>query len=179
MANPLRKAPRIIRGELIFADLWGTPNANAPITLLIDFGSTIEEAKLRIYFTRGGGPGRVEGSNYLVFAATGTVYLWLVETDLEISVGPGGTDCLKPVVALRPPLVCPGPTLELGRSPGVPAHVDAAVASALERLAADRFTGAHDFAKTRADPGFRLSSTLVGQYFGPFLDCQVKKGIAR
>ncbi|NIW38520.1 MAG: protein kinase, partial [Gemmatimonadetes bacterium] len=37
----------------------------------------------------------------------------------------------------------------------IPAHVDAAIRKALEKLPADRFTGAHDFAKALADPTFR------------------------
>ena len=36
----------------------------------------------------------------------------------------------------------------------IPANVDAAIRKALERLPADRFTGAQDFAKALADPGF-------------------------
>jgi len=37
----------------------------------------------------------------------------------------------------------------------VPANVDAAIRKALEKLPADRFTGAQEFAKALADPGFR------------------------
>ena len=37
----------------------------------------------------------------------------------------------------------------------VPANVDAAIRTALEKLPADRFTGAQDFAKALSDPGFR------------------------
>ena len=37
----------------------------------------------------------------------------------------------------------------------VPANVDAAISKALERLPADRFTGAQEFAKALVDPGFR------------------------
>jgi serine/threonine-protein kinase len=37
----------------------------------------------------------------------------------------------------------------------VPANVDAAIRKALEKLPADRFTGANDFAKALADPSFR------------------------
>ncbi len=37
----------------------------------------------------------------------------------------------------------------------VPANVDAAIRKALEKLPADRFAGAQDFAKALADPGFR------------------------
>ncbi|MEE8146710.1 MAG: hypothetical protein V3T24_03825, partial [Longimicrobiales bacterium] len=37
----------------------------------------------------------------------------------------------------------------------IPANVDAAIRKALEKLPADRFTGAQDFAKALADPGFR------------------------
>ncbi|MCH8991066.1 MAG: PD40 domain-containing protein, partial [Acidobacteria bacterium] len=45
------------------------------------------------------------------------------------------------------------PVTELRKS--VPPHVAAATAKALEKLPADRFTGAQDFAKALADPGFR------------------------
>ncbi len=38
----------------------------------------------------------------------------------------------------------------------VPANVDAAIRKALEKLPADRFTGAHDFAQALAAPAFRL-----------------------
>jgi Tol biopolymer transport system component len=37
----------------------------------------------------------------------------------------------------------------------IPANVDAAIRKALEKLPADRFTGAHDFARALADTGFR------------------------
>ena len=37
----------------------------------------------------------------------------------------------------------------------VPANVDAAIRKALEKLPADRFTGAQEFARALADPGFR------------------------
>jgi Tol biopolymer transport system component len=37
----------------------------------------------------------------------------------------------------------------------IPANVDAALRKALEKLPADRFSGAQDFAKALADPGFR------------------------
>ena len=43
----------------------------------------------------------------------------------------------------------------------IPANVDAALRCALEKLPADRFTGAQDFAKALADPGFRYGE-LVG-----------------
>jgi serine/threonine-protein kinase len=39
----------------------------------------------------------------------------------------------------------------------VPANVDAAIRKALEKLPADRFAGAQDFASALGDPGFRLS----------------------
>ena len=39
--------------------------------------------------------------------------------------------------------------------PAVPANVDAALRKSLEKLPADRFTGASDFARALADPGFR------------------------
>ncbi len=37
----------------------------------------------------------------------------------------------------------------------VPAHVEAVIRKGLEKLPADRFTSAHDFASALADPGFR------------------------
>ncbi|HSM05163.1 MAG TPA: protein kinase [Longimicrobiales bacterium] len=46
----------------------------------------------------------------------------------------------------------PAPTA--GR-PAIPLHVDAVVRRALERLPADRFANAEDFARALADPGFR------------------------
>ncbi len=42
-----------------------------------------------------------------------------------------------------------------GHRPSVPAHVDAAVRRALEKLPADRFASARDFAGALGDPGFR------------------------
>ena len=39
--------------------------------------------------------------------------------------------------------------------PSIPANVDAAIRKALEKLPADRFTGAQDFARALADKGFR------------------------
>ncbi len=49
--------------------------------------------------------------------------------------------------------------------PSIPANVDAAIRKALEKLPADRFTGAQDFAKALEDPGFRhgeLAGTGAG-----------------
>ena len=50
----------------------------------------------------------------------------------------------------------------------VPANVDAATRKALEKLPADRFTGAQDFARALADPGFRYGelSHVVGRTAG-------------
>ncbi len=51
----------------------------------------------------------------------------------------------------------------------VPANVDAAIRKALEKLPADRFTGAQDFARALADPGFRhgeLAGTEVATGVG-------------
>ncbi len=45
--------------------------------------------------------------------------------------------------------------------PSVPANVDAAIRKALEKLAADRFTAAKDFARSLDDPGFRHGAELV------------------
>jgi serine/threonine-protein kinase len=53
----------------------------------------------------------------------------------------------------------------------VPANVDAAIRKALEKLPADRFTGANDFAKALADPGFRHGAddfTTSGGAAGPW-----------
>jgi len=53
----------------------------------------------------------------------------------------------------------------------VPANVDAAIRKALEKLPADRFTDAQDFAKALADPGFRygdIGITGVGASSGPW-----------
>jgi len=51
--------------------------------------------------------------------------------------------------------------------PSVPANVDAAIRKALERLPADRFTGAQDFAKALADAGFRYGDgAVVGEAIG-------------
>ena len=44
----------------------------------------------------------------------------------------------------------------------VPANVDAAIAKALEKLPADRFTGAQDFANALADPAFRHGDLPAG-----------------
>ena len=53
----------------------------------------------------------------------------------------------------------------------VPANVDAAIRKALEKLPADRFTGAQDFAGALADPGFRhgeLATAGVAANVGPW-----------
>ena len=47
------------------------------------------------------------------------------------------------------------PTMPVARRPAIPANVDAAIRKGLEKLPADRFTGASDFAKALADQGFR------------------------
>ena len=46
--------------------------------------------------------------------------------------------------------------------PSIPANVDAAIRCALERLPADRFTGAQDFASALGDVHFRHGETLAG-----------------
>jgi Tol biopolymer transport system component len=43
----------------------------------------------------------------------------------------------------------------------VPANVDAAIRKSLEKVSADRFAGAHDFAEALSDPGFRHGVELV------------------
>ena len=53
----------------------------------------------------------------------------------------------------------------------VPANVDAAIGKALEKLPADRFTGAQDFAKALADPAFRhreVDGAVMGAGPGPW-----------
>ncbi len=47
--------------------------------------------------------------------------------------------------------------------PSIPANVDAAIARALEKLPADRFRGAQDFAKALADPAFRHGEVAVAE----------------
>jgi hypothetical protein len=44
----------------------------------------------------------------------------------------------------------------------VPANVDAAIRKSLEKVPADRFSGAQDFVKALADPGFRLGEGADG-----------------
>ena len=48
----------------------------------------------------------------------------------------------------------------------VPANVDAAIRKALEKLPADRFTSAQDFAKALADPGFRHGGEVAAAVGG-------------
>ena len=48
----------------------------------------------------------------------------------------------------------------------VPTNVDAAIRKALEKLPADRFASAQDFAKALADPGFRYGDVAVGAGVG-------------
>ena len=43
----------------------------------------------------------------------------------------------------------------------VPANVDAAIRKSLEKLPADRFTGAQDFARALGDPGFRHGEAVA------------------
>jgi hypothetical protein len=45
--------------------------------------------------------------------------------------------------------------------PSIPANVDAAIGKALEKLPADRFAGAQDFARALADPGFRYGQSAA------------------
>ena len=55
--------------------------------------------------------------------------------------------------------------------PSVPANVDAAIRKALEKLPADRFTSAQEFARALADPAFRhgeLDGAVVGADPGPW-----------
>ena len=48
----------------------------------------------------------------------------------------------------------------------VPTNVDAAIRKALEKLPADRFTGAQEFAKALGDPGFRHADEAVAGVAG-------------
>jgi len=82
-ADSLRKAPRTIRGELIFADLFGTPRASAPIALPIQFGSTLEETSLRIHLILSGQPPPSGDSDSKFFVPSGVFYRWFVDTTLE------------------------------------------------------------------------------------------------
>ena len=50
--------------------------------------------------------------------------------------------------------------------PSTPANVDATVRKALEKLPADRFTSAQDFAKALGDEHFRYGETVVGATAG-------------
>jgi eukaryotic-like serine/threonine-protein kinase len=52
-------------------------------------------------------------------------------------------------------IIMGGPVSATETRSSVPANVDAAIRKALEKLPADRFTSAQDFAKALADPGFR------------------------
>lgn len=49
----------------------------------------------------------------------------------------------------------------------IPANVDAAIRKALEKLPADRFTGAQDFSRALTDPSFRHGSDLETARRGP------------
>jgi serine/threonine-protein kinase len=57
------------------------------------------------------------------------------------------------------------PVSPVAHRSSVPAHVDAAIRKALERLPADRFADTRDFARALADPGFRYGAgvELVGE----------------
>jgi serine/threonine-protein kinase len=54
------------------------------------------------------------------------------------------------------------PAPSRSKRPSVPAHVDAAIRKALERLPADRFASAEDFTRALADPGFRHGADVTG-----------------
>ncbi len=43
----------------------------------------------------------------------------------------------------------------------IPANVDAAIRKSLQKLPPDRFSGAHDFARALADPGFMYGATVT------------------
>ena len=48
----------------------------------------------------------------------------------------------------------------------IPANVDAAIRRALEKLPADRFTGAQEFARALADAGFRHGEEVAASMAG-------------
>ncbi|HSR41989.1 MAG TPA: protein kinase, partial [Longimicrobiales bacterium] len=52
-------------------------------------------------------------------------------------------------------IIAGGPVAPTRSRPSIPAHVDAAIRKALERLPADRFADAQVFARALADPAFR------------------------
>jgi len=54
------------------------------------------------------------------------------------------------------------PAPSRSKRPSVPGHVDAAIRKALERLPADRFASAEDFAGALDDPGFRHGADVTG-----------------
>jgi serine/threonine-protein kinase len=58
-------------------------------------------------------------------------------------------------------LTADAPTPTQARA-SIPMNVDAAIRKGLERLSADRFPSAQDFARALADPGFRHGETAVG-----------------
>jgi serine/threonine-protein kinase len=55
------------------------------------------------------------------------------------------------------------PVSATGIRKSVPAHLDAAIRKALEKLPADRFRGATDFAKALSDPGFRYGERAAAR----------------
>ena len=66
------------------------------------------------------------------------------------------------------------------KRPAIPANVDAAVRKALEKLPADRFAGAQDFARSLGDPAFRHRedvSTVTGTPTGPWNRSAVALGV--
>jgi len=54
-----------------------------------------------------------------------------------------------------------GPVSATAIRRSIPTNVDAAIQKALEKLPADRFTSAHDFAKALGDPAFRHGASAV------------------
>ncbi len=68
-------------------------------------------------------------------------------------------------------IVAGEPTSAMQERPSVPAHVDAAVRKALEKLPADRFASAQDFARALEDEHFRygeLATAGAGAASGPW-----------
>ena len=74
-------------------------------------------------------------------------------TETGLSVGTPQA-ILGKIIAGKLPSVCE-------ERASVPANVDAAIGKALEKLPADRFMGAQDFATALADPGFRHGLEVV------------------
>jgi Tol biopolymer transport system component len=60
-------------------------------------------------------------------------------------------------------IISGAPVTPTAERPSIPANVDAAIRCALEKLPADRFRGADDFARALRDPGFRHGAEVRGE----------------